>query len=93
MRVRSTGLGKTEMVCVLKEIAQHNVDGFVMHVDSTVPAAWHIQIVLEPTDVPKALIQLLRPTNIFGVVKLLCGTLVYLVKCPFQRNNPEKTGK
>ena len=54
MRVRSTGLGKTEMICEVSSLARQN-DHLIMRLRSTEPTVWHIRAALTYKDIIRML--------------------------------------
>jgi hypothetical protein len=61
MRVRSTGLGKTEMILRQEKIAVKN--GYLMmSLRSTQPASWHIRILMDRNDVGRFLLSIIKGT-------------------------------
>ena len=61
MRVRSSGLGKTEMVMKQEKIGVEN--GYIMmYLRSSEPANWHIRIVLDRKDIWHFIVSLLKGT-------------------------------
>ncbi len=70
MRVRSTGLGNQEMKAEIKSIEGMKKDSLIMRVETIEPVLWHIRIVMGPADIRRLMSQMLRPTTIFGILKL-----------------------
>jgi hypothetical protein len=71
MRVRSTGLGKTEMVANfgrLKPVANGYI---VMEMNSTEPVHWHIRVALTGQDLRRLVRLALKPS----VLVLIIGRL------------------
>ena len=61
MRVRSTGLGKTEMILRQEKIAVKN--GYLMmSLRSTQPASWQIRILMDRNDVGRFLFSIIKGT-------------------------------
>jgi len=59
MRVRSTGLGRTDLVLEQDGLAVK--DGYLLlSLRSTEPVHWHIRILLEPRDIGRFFLSLLR---------------------------------
>lgn len=52
MRVRSTGLGKTEMICEVTSLKRQN-GHLIMRLRATEPTVWHIRAALTYKDVVK----------------------------------------
>jgi hypothetical protein len=53
MLMRSTGLGKTELVAVIKDVKPQS-DHLIMYVDTTEPVKWKIRCTLTLKDANKA---------------------------------------
>jgi hypothetical protein len=69
MRVRSTGLGKTEMILRQEKIAMKN--GYLMmSLRSTQPASWHIRILMDRNDVGRFLLSMIKGTIFIWLVSL-----------------------
>lgn len=49
MRIRSTGLGKTELICEVEEV-RRNGDHLVMSIRTTKPVMWHVRIAMTRGD-------------------------------------------
>lgn len=49
MRIKSTGLGKTELYCEIESIRQQG-DHLLMSVQTTKPVKWHVRIALTRAD-------------------------------------------
>ena len=50
MRVRSTGLGKTEMICEIASLTRQN-GHLILRFRATEPTVWHIRIALTDKDI------------------------------------------
>lgn len=71
MIIRSTGLGKTELKCDVRDIREIKKDVFLVNVDTIDPVRWHVRVVVEPKDLNKMIPQLIKPTSILGIFKML----------------------
>lgn len=67
MRVRSTGLGKTELICGIEGISRKE-DFLIMSVRSTEPVAWHIRVALEYKDLLKLIVSCLKGSVMWFVL-------------------------
>ena len=54
MRVRSTGLGKTEMICEVTSLKRQN-DHLIMQLRATEPTVWQIRAALTYKDILRML--------------------------------------
>jgi len=81
MRIRSTGLGKTELECELTDLRGWGNHLFCS-MNSVAPVHWHIRVVVEPGDVRKVAWMMIK-----GVLKI--GLLWSLIKA-FLSNKPIK---
>ena len=63
MRMRSTGLGKTEMVGDITGL-QLMGDYLIMHVETTEPVKWHVRAALTHKDLRTMMKLLLKPSNL-----------------------------
>ena len=71
MRVRSTGLGKQQMKAEVNSIKLIPKNSILMQCETTEPVRWHIRIVLGHDDCIKIIGQMLKPSILFGVAKLI----------------------
>ncbi len=76
MRVRSTGLGKTELICGIEDISRKG-DFLLMSVRTTEPVVWHVRIALEYKDLIKL------------VKSCLKGSILAFVLSGFTIKNPK----
>jgi hypothetical protein len=80
MRVRSTGLGKMEMVADLSNLKSAGNGFFLVEMRSTEPVHWKIRVALTGADFRHLIVLMLKkPLNIF---KILCRL--------FQNKNDKK---
>ena len=70
MIVRSTGLGKQEMKAGIHNLEVIKTDSLIMRVNTSEPVLWQIRIVMGPSDVRDLIRKMLKPTTLFGMVKL-----------------------
>lgn len=72
MRVRSTGMGKTELKCVVGKMEARDKNVFLVHMQSTAPITnWHIRAIVEPEDLFQVMVQLLKPSSLLAIAKIL----------------------
>ncbi|MFC1868503.1 hypothetical protein ACFL0H_10255 [Thermodesulfobacteriota bacterium] len=70
MRMRSTGLGKTELEAEVDEIEP--CDGIlVLHIQTTSPVIWHVRTVIQRKDI----FSMLKAGMKFGVIKHALGMI------------------
>jgi len=70
MRMRSTGLGKTELVGEVKDITRAG-DYLVLHVRTTEPVRWHVRSALSFGDLFKVIRLLLKPSSLLFILSHL----------------------
>ncbi len=70
MRLRSTGLGKTELIGDLAELARHGRT-LVLHVHTNRPVKWHVRAALSEKDVLALARAMLRPAVGMFVLRAL----------------------
>ena len=70
MRVRSTGLGKTEMVAGIKRLQPVENGYIVMEMHSSEPIKWRIRIALTGPDLRRLLILMFKPATVFALLKM-----------------------
>ena len=71
MRVRSTGLGNTEMVAGIKRLQPVKNGYIVMEMRSTEPIKWRIRIALTGPDLRRLLKLIFKPTTALVLLKTL----------------------
>lgn len=49
MRIKSTGLGKTELICEVESVRRVG-DHLLMSIQTTTPVKWHVRIALTHSD-------------------------------------------
>ncbi len=70
MRIKSTGLGKTELFCEIESIRRQG-DFLLMSVRTTKPVKWHVRIALTRTD----LLEMLAKGGLTLPLFLLSGAI------------------
>ena len=70
MRLRSTGLGRTEMEADLIQIKKVD-DLVVFFVNTSKPVKWRTRMGFQERDLRDLILQLLRPRNFWFVLKAL----------------------
>jgi len=70
MRMRSTGLGKTELKAHISSIERVD-DSILFKVKTTEPVRWEVRNVFQQKDIPKLIRLLLKPANIAFMIKAL----------------------
>ena len=71
MRVRSTGLGKTEMVAGIKRLQPVENGYIVMEMHSTEPVRWRIRIAMTGADLRRLLKLMFKPAAVFAIFRIL----------------------
>ena len=77
MRMRSTGLGKTELVGRIEDLKRAG-DYLALDMRVIEPTNWHIRVGLTVNDMFKMAVLILKPSN-----------LVYLLVALFKNRNPQ----
>jgi len=73
MRLRSTGLGKTELEADIANVKKVD-DLVVFFVNTTKPVKWQTRMGFQEKDLRELILALLKPKNLLFVVKaLFCG--------------------
>jgi len=70
MRLKSTGLGRTELEGEIVNIKKVN-DLVIFFVDVTKPVKWHTRMGFQEKDLKELILALLRPRNLSFVLKAL----------------------
>ena len=70
MRLKSTGLGATELFGELTEI-EKSMSGVLMRVKITKPVVWRVRVFLNPKDLRAIAWRALMPRTVWLVVKTL----------------------
>ncbi len=70
MRLRSAGLGKTELIGAF--IGAKKVDDLVIfYVDVTKPTKWHTKMGFNQKDLRRLVLYMLRPKNLLFIIRAL----------------------
>lgn len=69
MRFRSTGLGNTELRGYLLGVSLSDKGVLVANFQTTEPVQWHLGAGLEPSDIPKLLRVILKPSLVFKTIQ------------------------
>jgi hypothetical protein len=75
MKVNSTGLGKTTMVAHFAELVKvedEAEDAMRLNIEATEPVHWSIKATVGGDDLRQFARLLLKPSNLFFALKLLC---------------------
>ena len=70
MRMRSTGLGKTELKAHISGIEKID-DSILFKVKTTEPVRWEVRNLFQQKDIPRLVGLLLKPANIVFLIKAL----------------------
>ncbi|MCP4682787.1 MAG: hypothetical protein GY864_10680 [Desulfobacterales bacterium] len=81
MRLRSTGLGATELFGELTSL-ERKQSGVLMLVKIKKPVVWRVRAFLQPADLRAIVWRALMPWNVWFVIKTLLGQLT-------KKNNPD----
>ena len=69
MKMRSTGLGTTELVGEIDDITR--AGGYlVLHVGTTEPVRWHVRAAMSGSDLLKIFWLMLKPSRLFSLFSL-----------------------
>jgi len=74
MRLKSTGLGATELFGDLTEM-EKTMSGVLMRVKIKKPVVWRVRVFLSPQDLRAIVWRALMPRTVFFVVKTLLSNL------------------
>lgn len=83
MRFRSTGLGETELRGYLEVVHRSDEGLLVADFQTTEPVKWHLGAALEPSDIPKLVKVILRPSLILMTIK----SVLWIKKNPKEPEN------
>jgi len=72
MKLKSTGLGATELIGDLTEM-ERSMSGVLMRVKIKKPVIWRVRVFLSPKDLRAIVYQALLPKTVWFVVKTLLG--------------------
>ncbi len=67
MRMRSTGLGKTELVGRIDDMTRAG-DYLILHVRTTEPVLWHVRTAMSMGDLLRIMVLLFKPLNLLFVL-------------------------
>ena len=70
MRMRSTGLGKTELKAHISSIEKVD-DSILFKVKTTEPVRWEVRNLFQQKDIPRLVCLLLKPANVVFLIKAL----------------------
>lgn len=70
MRMRSTGLGKTELKAHISSIERVD-DSIIFKVKTTDPVRWEVRNLFQQKDIPRLIGLLLRPANVLFLLRAL----------------------
>jgi len=68
MRMRSTGLGKTELKAHISSIEKVE-DSIIFKVKTTHPVRWEVRNLFQQRDIPKLIGLMLKPSNLLFIIK------------------------
>ncbi len=68
MLMRSTGLGKTELVAIIKDCGPQG-DHLILYVDTTEPVKWKIRCTLTLKDAKKLIVVCMK----FSIITFVCN--------------------
>jgi hypothetical protein len=71
MRVRSTGLGKTEMVAGIRRLEPVENGYIIMEMHSTEPVKWRIRVALTGADLRRLLKLTIKPATALALLGIL----------------------
>ncbi len=74
MRMRSTGLGSTELVGEISDITK--AGGYlILHMNTTEPVRWHVRAALNPREMLKIFWLMLKPSRMLFMFTRLFNNL------------------
>ncbi len=79
MRLKSTGLGATELFGDLTDM-ERSMSGVLMRVKIKKPVVWRVRVFLNPQDLRAIVWRALMPRTVFFVIKTLLSNLKFLEK-------------
>ena len=74
MRLKSTGLGATELIGDLTDM-EKSMSGVLMRVKIKKPVVWRVRVFLNPKDLRAIVWRALMPRTVFFVIKTLLSNL------------------
>ncbi|MBW1901939.1 MAG: hypothetical protein JRJ20_09915 [Deltaproteobacteria bacterium] len=86
MRLKSTGLGATELFGDLTEM-EKSMSGVLMRVKIKKPVVWRVRVYLNPQDLRTIVWRALMPRTVFFVIKTLLGNL----RSSDKKNDPSES--
>lgn len=69
MRFRSTGLGNTELKGYLQGVRRSEKGMLIADFQTTEPVKWHLGAALEPSDIPKLLKVIFKPSFVLKTIQ------------------------
>lgn len=88
MKLRSTGLGATELFGDLTDM-EKNMSGVLMRVKISKPVVWRVRVLLQQRDLRKMVLLLIKPKNVWFMIK----TLLFNPEASAQVEEKAKTNK
>ncbi len=73
MKLRSTGLGATELIGDLTDM-EKNMSGVLMRVKIKKPVVWRVRVFLQPQDLRTLVLRAIKPRTVWFVIKTLFRT-------------------
>ena len=70
MRLRSTGLGRTELEAKIVDVKRID-DLIVFYVSTTKPVRWRVRMAFQERDLRSLIIALLKPKNLWDVMRAI----------------------
>jgi hypothetical protein len=70
MRLRSTGLGRTELEAKIIDVKRVD-DIIVFYVNTTKPVKWRVRMAFQEQDLRHLIIAILKPKNLWYVIRAL----------------------
>jgi len=70
MRLRSTGLGRTELEAKIVDVRRVD-DLVVFYVNTTKPVKWRVRMAFQEQDLRRLIIAILKPKNLWYVIRTL----------------------
>ena len=70
MRMRSTGLGKTELKAHISGIEKID-DSILFKVKTTNPVRWEVRNLFQQQDIPRLVCLLMKPSNLLFIIRAL----------------------
>ena len=70
MRMRSTGLGKTELEATIQDVKRLD-DAVVFYVNTTKPVRWRVRMVFQEQDMRVLFKAIMKPKNLLFILRSL----------------------